>query len=89
MYVLASSVFDTGQHPPAFLIMFLRLGLCLLNKVFGVVAPKCGCEGGGVVFVACWVLEEFQRSCCGIWCGRRSNIYCLSILRKCKNVLLC
>ena len=35
------------------------------------------------------VLEELQKSCWGIWCGRRSNGYCLSILRKCKNVPLC
>jgi len=35
------------------------------------------------------VLEALQRSCWGIWCGRHSNGYCSSILRKCINVLLC
>ena len=45
-----------------------------------------GVKGG---FMAGGVLEELQRSRWGIWCGRRSNGYCLSILLKCKNVLLC
>jgi len=35
------------------------------------------------------VLEELQRLCCGVWCVRRLSDYCSSILRKCKNVLLC
>ena len=63
-----------------------RVGLALGWWVFGVVAPERGCEGG---FMAGGVFEELQRSCWGIWCGRRSNGCCLSILRKCKNVLLC
>ena len=39
---------------------------------------------GGGGFMAGGVLEELQRSCWGIWCGRLSNGYCLSILRKCE-----
>jgi len=35
------------------------------------------------------VLEELQRLCWGIWCVRLLSGYCSSILRKCKNVLLC
>jgi len=50
-----------------------------------VVALECGCEGG---FMAGGVLEELQRLCSGMWCARRLS-YCSSILRKCKNVLLC
>ena len=50
------------------------------------VALECECEGG---FMAGGVLEELQRSCWGIWCGRRSSGYCSSILCKYKNVLLC
>ena len=46
---------------------------------------------GGVrgVFMAGGVLEELQRLCWGIWCVRLLSGYCSSILRKCKNVLLC
>ena len=40
-------------------------------------------------FMVGGVLKEFQRSCWGIWCGRRLNGYCLSVLRKFRNVLLC
>jgi len=47
------------------------------------------CVWGGGGFIAGGVLEELQRSCWGIWCGRRSNGYCSSILHKCKHVLLC
>ena len=39
-------------------------------------------------FMAGGVLEELQRSCWGMWCGRRLSGYCSSILCKCKNVLL-
>jgi len=39
--------------------------------------------------VAGGVLEELQGSCWGIWCGRHSNGYFLSILCKCKHTLMC
>ena len=63
----------------------------------GVMGFWCGRTGVWVLGVGWWwwgfmaggVLEELQKSCWGIWCGRRSNGYCLSILRKCKNVPLC
>jgi len=35
------------------------------------------------------VSEELQRLCWGIWCVRHLSGYCSSVLRKCKNVLLC
>jgi len=69
-------------------VILLVLGRsCVGVMGFGVVALECGCEGG--FYMAGGVLEELQRSCWGIWCGRLSNCYCSSILRKCKNVLLC
>ena len=43
----------------------------------------------GFFFMAGGVLEELQRLCWGIWCVRHLSGYCSSILRKCKNVLLC
>ena len=50
------------------------------------VALERGCEGR---FMAGGGLEELQRLCRGIWCVRRLSGYCSSILRKCKNILLC
>ena len=46
-------------------------------------------RGSRGVFMVGGVLKVFQRSCWGIWCGRRLNGNCLSALRKCKTVLLC
>jgi len=68
------------------ILLVLEVGLVLEWWVFGVVAPECGCEGG---IMAGGFLEELQRSCWAIWCGHRLNGYCLSVLRKCKNVILC
>ena len=68
------------------MLLVLEVGLVLGWCVFGVVSPECGCEGG---FMAGGVLEELQRSCWGIWCDHLSDGYCVSILCKCKNVLLC
>ena len=59
--------------------------LCCVGRFLGVVAQGCGSGWG---FMVCGVLKEFQRSCWGIWCGRRLNGCCLSALRKCKTVLL-
>jgi len=62
-----------------------RFGV-VLCWVFGVVALECGVTE---VFMIGGVFRRASNIMLGIWCVRRSNVYCSSILRKCKSVLLC